>query len=133
MSGTTPTRPLSPHLQVYKPQITSIMSILHRLSGFANAVGSLVLVGWLWSVAYDPTYYAWWTEMFNCTLGKIALIGWSATFFYHLGNGLRHMHWDTGAGLTLEESKRSGLTVLAFAMICTGGLWYSLLTQMGGF
>ena len=133
MSGKHPIRPLSPHLQVYRPQFTSIMSILHRITGFANAVGSLVLVAWLWSVAYSPDYYTWWAEAFNCWIGKVALIGWSFTFFYHLGNGLRHLNWDTGSGLSLAAARHSGRLVVLFALICTGGLWYHLLNQLGGF
>jgi succinate dehydrogenase / fumarate reductase cytochrome b subunit len=75
-----PRRPLSPHLQIYRPQITSVLSIFHRISGVVLAVGSLFFVAWLWSAAYDSAYVAMWRDFFGSVFGQIMLIGWSVAF-----------------------------------------------------
>jgi succinate dehydrogenase / fumarate reductase cytochrome b subunit len=106
-------RPLSPHLQVYRPQLTSALSIFHRITGVALAVGTLVLVWWLVAAATGPDYFALVQDWIGSWLGYLLLFGWSAALFYHLANGIRHLVWDAGYGFELESVYRSGWAVLA--------------------
>lgn len=124
-------RPLSPHLQIYKPQISSVLSIFHRLTGVALSLGVLVLVAWLYAAAYDPattnTLNAW----FSHWIGLVLLAGWTFAFYYHLGNGLRHLLWDTGRGFDLKTVTKTGILVLLFAFGATAGTWYFILVERG--
>ena len=92
----TPNRPLSPHLQVYRPQLTSVMSILHRLTGIALAVGTLLLVAWLVAAATSPQAFGAIQAFNGSWIGRVLLFGWSFALFYHLCNGIRHLFWDAG-------------------------------------
>lgn len=120
-------RPLSPHLQVYRPQITSVLSILHRFTGIALFFGTLYIALWLWSAAYDPALFTCVHGLLNSTLGTLGMIGWTAAFFYHLFNGLRHLFWDLGKGFALDEVTLTGITALAFTLIATATIWWLLL------
>ncbi len=120
-------RPLSPHLQIYKPQITSVMSILHRLTGAFLSLGSLVMAYWFYAAAYDMESYEFVYNCFTSIIGRIALIAWSAAFYYHLCNGIRHMFWDMGKGFELDALRRTGLMVLAVSSILTSATWYYIL------
>lgn len=124
-------RPLSPHLSIYKPQITSAMSIFHRITGFALSVGAVFLVAWLWGAAYSESYFGMWTEFYRSTLGMIMLMGWSFCFFYHWGNGLRHLMWDMGRGFDLASVTRTGIMVILFALGMTGFTWFIILSEAG--
>jgi succinate dehydrogenase / fumarate reductase cytochrome b subunit len=117
-------RPLSPHLGIYRWQISMTLSILHRATGFALTVGSLFLVAWLWSAAYDGEYFAFWQEAADHWAGQALLIGWTFAFFFHLGNGIRHLFWDIGKGFELHTMARSGITVVIFAVVATAGVWF---------
>ncbi len=125
-------RPLSPHLTIYRPQITSIMSISHRISGVFLSLGTLVLTAWLWAVAYDPEYFAWWSSLFITPLGVLFLGGWSFAFFYHLGNGIRHLFWDMGKGFELANVTFSGLLVLLFAVGMSVLSWVIVAEKLKG-
>ncbi len=120
-------RPLSPHLQVYSPQITSVLSILHRLAGIALAVGTLLLVYWLAAAAAGPEAYASAQGLIGSWLGRLLLLGWSAALFYHLLNGIRHLCWDAGWGYELKTVYGSGWAVV----IGTAAL--TLLAWLGGY
>ncbi len=104
-------RPLSPHLQIYKPQITSVMSILHRATGIALSVGLIPLAIWLAAGAAGPEAYDVVAGFFGSIIGVVMLIGWSFCLFYHLLNGIRHLLWDAGRGLSLPHVSASGLAV----------------------
>jgi succinate dehydrogenase, cytochrome b556 subunit len=108
-------RPLSPHLQVYKPQITSVLSILHRVTGVALTLGTLLLTWWLVAAAYGPDTFATAQGFMGSFIGQLILWGFTFALFYHLGNGIRHLAWDFGWGFELSEVRTSGLAVLAFA------------------
>lgn len=110
---TSDQRPLSPHLQVYRWQLTSVLSILHRASGIALAAGTLLLVWWLVAAAGGPDSYARVQWFLGSWLGRILLFGWSVGLFYHLCNGLRHLWWDSGHGLELKSVYASGWAVVA--------------------
>lgn len=116
-------RPLSPHLQVYRPQLTSILSIAHRISGVILASGSLLLVLWLWAVANGPQTYALMAMVLEHPLGQFVLFGYSVVLFYHAMNGIRHLGWDLGYGLSLPQIYRNGYAVLGATLVLTALLW----------
>src|SRR5258708_13487305 len=97
-------RPLSPHLQVYKWQLTSVLSILHRATGIALSVGVLYLVIWVVFAAASPRTYAQFQSFDVSILGRIVLAGWLFCAFYHLCNGIRHLFWDPGYGFHLKAA-----------------------------
>lgn len=126
---TTSNRPLSPHLQVYRPQITSMLSILHRLTGVALAFGTLLLTYWLIAAASGPAAFADAQNLIGSWVGRLLLFGWSFALFYHLCNGIRHLAWDAGVGFELDTAYRSGLVVLGASAALTLLSWilgYSL-------
>ena len=95
-------RPLSPHLQVYRPQLTSLMSISHRVTGVALTTGTLVLAVWLIALALGGDSFAMVAAALAHPLGQFVLFGYSAALIYHALNGIRHMFWDLGRGLTIR-------------------------------
>ena len=121
-------RPTSPHLTVYKPQITSILSILHRLTGVALYAGTALMVWWLLMLAYWPSDYNDLKECLTSWFGRVAMVGWTLAFYYHLGNGIRHLFWDAGLGYSLPQLTRSGWLALAFSVAMTALTWISLLS-----
>ena len=125
-------RPLSPHIQVYRWQITMTMSILHRATGVALSVGSLVLVWWLTAVAVGGDYYEWVAGILGSPVGLVFLAGWSLAFFYHLGNGIRHLLWDAGWGFEIDTMTRTGWTVVAFTVVATAFTWWCAWSKIGG-
>jgi succinate dehydrogenase / fumarate reductase cytochrome b subunit len=125
-------RPLSPHLQVYRPQLTSMLSILHRLTGIALAIGTLLLVGWLYAAASGPESYAGIQEFNGSILGRLLLLGWSFALFYHLCNGVRHLAWDSGWGFDLPTAYLTGWIVVAAAGVLTIIAWVVGYAVMGG-
>lgn len=116
-------RPLSPHLQIYRWQITSVLSILHRATGVALAVGSLVLVYWLIAAAMGAVEFATAQALVGSVLGRLLLFGWSLALFYHLANGIRHLFWDIGLGFELATVTRSGWAVLVLTLALTLAAW----------
>lgn len=117
-------RPLSPHLQVYKPQMTSMLSILHRISGVALAGGAVLLVWWLVGIAIGPAYYAKVQGTIGSTFGQVVLFGFVAAFFYHLCNGIRHLFWDAGKLLEIGAAERAGWLVVLASAGLTALTWY---------
>jgi len=117
-------RPLSPHLQEYAPQLTSITSILHRLSGMSNTAGLLLLTALIYALAFDVQMYISLTSCLSTTLGKVALTGIAAGLCYHLCAGVRHFVFDTGAMMDLKNAYAAGYTVLGMAAAMTALLAY---------
>jgi succinate dehydrogenase cytochrome b subunit len=126
---TSDPRPLSPHLQVYRWQLTSVMSILHRLSGIALSAGTILLVWWLVAAAAGPGAYAGVQGFLGSWIGLILLFGWSLALFYHLCNGLRHLWWDTGQGLELRSVYAGGWVVVGATAALTLVAWIAGLAQ----
>ncbi len=126
-------RPLSPHLQVYKPQITSVLSIFHRMTGVALAVGTLVLVWWLAAAAAGGETFANAQSVIGAWYGRLLLFGWSFALFYHLCNGIRHLCWDMGRGYELETVAKSGWAVVVCAVGLTLVAWVWGYSAMGAF
>ena len=116
-------RPLSPHLQVYKWQLTSVMSLLHRATGIALSVGALYLVLWVVFASASPSTYAKFQAFNVSILGRIVLGGWLFCGFYHLCNGIRHLFWDMGYGFELKDAYRSGWIVVAVSLAATIVAW----------
>ena len=112
-------RPISPHLQVYKPQLTSVLSILHRITGVALAIGTILLVYWLIAAASGPEAFASAEALIGSWLGRVLLLGWTFALYFHLTNGIRHLFWDAGLGFELKTVYASGWTVVALAAILT--------------
>jgi succinate dehydrogenase / fumarate reductase cytochrome b subunit len=118
-------RPLSPHLQIYRPQLTSVLSILHRATGVFLALGAAVLVYWLLALASGPAAYAAARACLGAWYVEVALGGWVAALYYHLCNGIRHLFWDAGKGLDLASVYRSGYAVLAGTAVLTAITLYA--------
>ncbi|HLY45057.1 MAG TPA: succinate dehydrogenase, cytochrome b556 subunit [Stellaceae bacterium] len=116
-------RPLSPHLQVYRWQLTSVLSILHRLAGIALSGGTILLVWWLVAAAEGPQSYATVQAFLGSWIGLLMLFGWSLALFYHLCNGLRHLVWDSGHGLELPGVYAGGWAVVASTAALTLIAW----------
>jgi len=108
----TPSRPLAPHLQIYRPQLTSVLSITHRLTGIALALGTIPLVIWLGAIAMGQEAYLTVSRWFSSPLGILALLKWTFCFYFHLANGIRHLFWDIGWGFDLPHVYRSGWAVV---------------------
>lgn len=118
-------RPLSPHLDIYRWQVTNTLSIVHRATGVFMSVGALVLVYWLVALASGPEAYANVQTLYASGWFKLPLIGWAFCFFYHLANGVRHLVWDIGLGFEPAAIRAGGYLVVAVAVLATAA--FSLL------
>ena len=116
-------RPTSPHLQIYRLQLTSITSILHRITGVFLAIGILALVYWLAAAATGPEAFGRAQTFAGSIVGRGLLFLWSGAFFYHLLNGIRHLAWDAGWGFELPTTYRSGWSALIGAVVLTLAAW----------
>jgi succinate dehydrogenase / fumarate reductase, cytochrome b subunit len=118
-------RPLSPFMfpTWYRFQITSVLSILHRLTGIALAIGSILLAWWLVAVAAGGEVFAATHTFIASPVGVMLLFGWSVAFFYHLCSGIRHLAWDAGYGFDISTAYRSGYAVLAATTVLTMLAW----------
>ncbi len=112
-------RPLSPHLSVYKPQITMVLSITHRIMGSFLAISTPVLIYWLMAIASGPDAYAELQAVFSHWFAKLFLLAWAFAFFYHMCNGVRHLFWDAGKGFDMENLYKSGYAVVGVACVLT--------------
>ncbi len=119
----TAPRPLSPHLQIYRWQMSNTLSVLHRLTGIVLSLGSLVLCYWLVSIAEGPRAYSSAWRLLASPAGILALIGWTTAFFYHLLNGVRHLFWDLGRGFEATQRRASGWLVVGGSICLTFCLW----------
>ena len=118
-------RPLSPHLQVYRWQITMTMSILHRASGVILAVGAFGLAWWLLALARGGDAFAHAAHCVASPLGLLFLFGFSLSLVYHLLNGIRHLLWDAGWGFEIPQFYRSGWTVAVLTIVFTAAIWFA--------
>lgn len=121
----TNNRPMSPFMigPYYKPQLTSMLSITHRLTGMALSAGTLLLAGWLISLASGPDCYVAYAGHLSAWYGQVILIGFSWALLYHLCNGIRHLFWDIGKGLELKEAYASGYAVIVISALLTAAAW----------
>src|ERR1700754_4002900 len=116
-------RPLSPHLQVYKPEMSSVTSVFHRGTGIALGVGTLLLTAWLVCAASSDGAFSVIQSLFATCIGIFVLIGFTVALFYHFCNGIRHLLWDAGRGFELPDMHRSGGFVVAATVILTVAFW----------
>lgn len=116
-------RPLSPHLTWYKPQITSTLSFMHRFSGIVLAVGSIGLSWWVVAAALGGGAYATTTWVYGSVGGTVVLILWTIALAFHLSNGIRHLFWDVDIGFDMTAVNRSGVAVLIMTAVLTAAVW----------
>jgi succinate dehydrogenase / fumarate reductase cytochrome b subunit len=128
----TPERPLSPHLQIYRPQITTVLSIVHRITGVILAFGAFGIAWWLLAVSASDMRYEQFMDLAVSLPGKIVLAGFSWCLVYHLLNGLRHLLWDSGRGFEIKQFQMTGWTVVVLSVVLTGALWWAFALNMGG-
>jgi succinate dehydrogenase / fumarate reductase cytochrome b subunit len=112
-------RPLSPHLQVYRWQISSVLSILHRTSGAALGMSTILFAYWLIALASGPDAYSIVHGFLSSFGGKILLFAVTWALFYHLCNGVRHLVWDAGFGFELGTMVRTGRVVVVSSVVLT--------------
>ena len=117
-------RPISPHLQVYKPQITSVLSIFHRITGVALTFGLILLVAWIFTLSLGEEYFEYFVMFIKSWFGLLILFGFTFALNYHLCNGIRHLFWDAGYGYEIETVYKSGLAVLVVSFVLTILIWY---------
>jgi succinate dehydrogenase / fumarate reductase cytochrome b subunit len=123
-------RPISPHLQVYKWPISMASSILHRATGIALSVGTLLLVWWLVAAATSDDAYASVSGFMRSFIGVIVLLGWTASLWYHFFAGVRHLAWDIGYGFSKPEVDRNTYIVFGATIVCTLLTWIVLFTRL---
>jgi len=116
-------RPLSPHLQIYRPQLTSMLSIIHRITGVGLALGAVLVVWWLLAAATGAGYFATVDGLLTSWIGYLVLLGSTWALAYHMLNGIRHLFWDMGHGFEIETVERSGMAVVIGSGLLTVLLW----------
>ena len=119
-------RPLSPHLQVYSWQLTSMMSIGHRASGIALSCGTFLILVWVLTLSLGPEIFNQVNHYITHWFGQLILFGFSLALVYHLLNGIRHLCWDAGKGYELESVYKSGYSVIILTIILTTSIWYAV-------
>jgi succinate dehydrogenase / fumarate reductase cytochrome b subunit len=124
-------RPLSPDLQIYRPQLTSVLSITHRLTGITLSSGALLLVYWLVAAAAGPSAYATLHGFLASWPGLFLLLGWTFPLFFHLCIGIRHLFWDAGYGFELKTIYASGWAVVAISIGLTLTAWMISIGMKG--
>ena len=124
MADATPGgRPLSPHLQIYKPLFTMVMSILHRITGGALYVGTLLVVWWLVAAASGPEYFDFANGIMGSFVGRLVLFGYTWALLHHMLGGVRHFIWDTGAMLDVPRAQMLAKLTLAGSLTLTLTIW----------
>lgn len=126
--GAVRVRPTSPHATIYRPQLTAVLSILHRLSGVVASLGAVLLVVWLMALAGNAEHYARVREWMAAPVGLALLMAVSLAVIYHLLNGLRHLLWDAGYGFDLPTTYRTGWFVVITTLVSSVLLWVYLLS-----
>ena len=116
-------RPLSPHLQIYRPQLTSVLSFTHRLTGVALGIYAIALVAWLIAAAAGSQPYSIVQNFIRSLLGQVLLVGGIFCFCLHLCGGIRHLFWDAGRGFELRAIYTSGWMVVAASTVLTVSAW----------
>ncbi|MFC3653911.1 succinate dehydrogenase, cytochrome b556 subunit [Dyella humi] len=124
-------RPLSPHLQIYKWQVQMVTSILHRATGIALAVGTLVVVWGLIALAAGEDAFHQFRVCMGSPIGMILMIGWTWSLFYHLCNGIRHLVQDAGAGYAIAQFVRSSWLTVIGSLVLTLIVWGYVLSAGG--
>src|SRR6202022_5185508 len=116
-------RPLSPHLSIYKPTLTMLMSIAHRITGFGLYFGTLLLAWWLLAAASGPNAYAGIGSFMSSFIGRIVLFGYTWALMHHMLGGIRHLIWDTGRGFGARERELLAIASLVGSISLTIIIW----------
>jgi|TARA_B110000967_G_scaffold209012_1_gene263300 succinate dehydrogenase / fumarate reductase cytochrome b subunit len=116
--------PLSPHLQIYRWQITSVLSILHRITGVVLSLGTIILSVWLLCLGLGETYFNFFNHLISSFIGRTIMIGYTWAVCFHTLNGIRHLGWDYGYGLELIAVKITGWTVILSSLVMTTIIWF---------
>ena len=125
-------RPLSPHLFIYKPMLTMMMSIVHRLTGAWLYFGTLLVAWWLIAAASSPNAYAGFGSFMNSFLGRLILFGYTWALMHHMLGGIRHLIWDTGRGFGPHEREWLAVASLVGSISLTVIIWVVGYFHMGG-
>ncbi len=125
-------RPLSPHLQIYTPMLTMVLSIVHRLTGVALYLGTLLLCWWLIAAATGPEYFAYVQDFMGSYLGRLILFGYTWALLHHMFGGLRHLFWDTGRGFDLPTAELTARWTIIASVVTTLVIWVAGYWMMGG-
>ena len=125
------TRPLSPNIQIYRPQLTSVLSIVNRITGVILSVCAVMMVVWLVAAASGPQAYAAVQSALASWIGQVVLFGCTLAFFLHLCGGIRHLVWDAGYGFALQSIYVSGWSVVAASVALTVAAWVAGLCVGG--
>ena len=112
-------RPLSPHMSIYRPQLTSTLSILHRITGVGMALTALLIVWWFIAAASGADYFAFVDGILTSWIGVLVMVASLWAFWFHFFNGIRHLRWDAGVGMGIGETARSGKMAVALSIIMT--------------
>jgi len=123
MTNVTRSRPLSPHLQVYKPIPTMVMSIVHRITGAALYFGTVLVAWWLIAAASGEAYFDWVSWFFGTLVGRLILFGYTWALMHHMLGGLRHFMWDMGHGYEKHFSTKLALATPVVSVILTVLIW----------
>ena len=116
-------RPLSPHLQIYKPIPTMVMSIVHRITGAALYFGTLLVAWWLVAAASGPDYFSYVNAIYGSWLGRLVLFGYTWALVHHMLGGVRHLIWDTGAMFDKKTATTMAWATLAGSIALTVLVW----------
>ena len=119
----TNNRPLSPHLQVYRWQITMLLSILHRMTGFGLAAGALLITWWLMAAVTGEASFKVFRAFAGGFIGRAMIFGWVWAYVFHFLNGIRHLVWDTGRGFAVKTAAASARIVLLLSLLGAAIIW----------
>ncbi len=125
-------RPLSPHLQIYRWQVTMAASVLHRLSGVGLGIGTLLLTCWLLALADGPQSYGALQGFLASWFGRLMLLGFTWALMFHMCNGIRHLFWDTGRGFDLPDANRTAIAAFAGSVLLSVLVWVLAYMIRGG-
>jgi succinate dehydrogenase / fumarate reductase cytochrome b subunit len=115
--------PLSPHLQIYRWQISSLLSITHRITGILNLLGLIFISAWISSAGIGENLFEYFSVFLKSFIGKFILIGFTWSINYHLLSGIRHFFWDLGYGYEIKTANISGVIVIVSSLLLTVFLW----------
>lgn len=125
-------RPLSPHLQIYRPMLTMVMSIVHRITGAALFFGTLLMLWWLIAIASGPAAYATFQWVAGSIIGRLVMLGYTWALFHHMLGGIRHFIWDTGRGFGPTEREWLARATLIGSIVLTVVTWIVAYAVRGG-
>ena len=115
--------PLSPHLQIYRWHISSLLSITHRIAGVINLLALILIFFWLLGLSFGENNYKLFLLIINSFFGKFILIGFTWTMSFHILSGIRHLAWDLGYGFEIKTANISGIIVIICSLVLTIIFW----------